>query len=119
MHENTDAGTGRRVGAHVVVSMDGYSSTGPDDDMSWAMSHIMSSQSEVYYEGIWRGVSTAVMGRTNWEGFSNPRPPPGPARRPTSPAHDPAQTRRTGKPGPAGDGNPWRHSRHQPPGGTS
>jgi dihydrofolate reductase len=70
MPENTDAAAGRRVGADVVVSMDGYSSTGPGDDMSWAMSHIMSPQSEVYYEGIWRGVSTAVMGRTNWEGFT-------------------------------------------------
>ncbi|WP_225993127.1 hypothetical protein [Actinomadura rudentiformis] len=31
----------------------------------------MSSQSEVFYEGIWRGASTAIVGRTNWEGFTS------------------------------------------------
>ncbi|MFD0413484.1 dihydrofolate reductase family protein [Streptomyces sp. NPDC127108] len=61
----------RKVIADAVVSMDGYTSTGPEDDMSWAMEHITSEQSEVMYEGIWRGVSTAVMGRVNWEGFTS------------------------------------------------
>lgn len=71
MSGSTPARPGRRVGAEVTVSMDGYSSTGPDDDMSWAMEHISSGQSEIYYEGIWRGVSTALLGRTNWEGFTS------------------------------------------------
>ncbi|MBC7301185.1 MAG: dihydrofolate reductase family protein [Nocardia sp.] len=62
--------TARRVAAEVTVSMDGYSSTGPDDDMSWCMEHILSGHSELYYEGIWRGASTALLGRTNWEGFT-------------------------------------------------
>ncbi|MGH8964403.1 MAG: dihydrofolate reductase family protein [Actinomycetes bacterium] len=70
MSETTNAGAVRRVGAEVTVSMDGYSGTGPDDDMSWAMAHIASGQSELHYEGIWRGVSTALLGRTNWEGFT-------------------------------------------------
>lgn len=65
------AGGRRRVGAEVTVSLDGYSGTGPDDDMSWAMAHIANEQSEIYYEGIWRGVSTALLGRTNWEGFTS------------------------------------------------
>jgi dihydrofolate reductase len=39
--------------------------------MSWAMGHIASVQSELFYEGIWRGVSTALLGRTNWEGFTS------------------------------------------------
>ena len=69
MTETTPA-RGRMVGAEVTVSMDGYSGTGPHDDMSWAMAHIASEQSELYYEGIWRGVSTALLGRTNWEGFT-------------------------------------------------
>ncbi|WP_198165500.1 dihydrofolate reductase family protein [Nocardia fusca] len=68
---NSPQSTGRRVAAEVTVSMDGYSSTGPDDDMSWCMEHILSGQSELYYEGIWRGASTAVLGRTNWEGFTS------------------------------------------------
>lgn len=68
MTETTTAG--RKVGAEVTVSMDGYSGTGPEDDMSWGMAHIASEQSELYYEGIWRGVSTALLGRTNWEGFT-------------------------------------------------
>ncbi|ONI78761.1 hypothetical protein ALI144C_28695 [Actinosynnema sp. ALI-1.44] len=71
MSETGSDRTGRRVGAEVAVSMDGYSSTGPEDDMSWAMDHISSGQSEIHYEGIWRGVSTAVLGRTNWEGFTS------------------------------------------------
>jgi dihydrofolate reductase len=71
LSEPTPARAGRKVCAEVTVSMDGYSSTGPDDDMSWAMEHISSEQSEIYYEGIWRGVSTAVLGRTNWEGFTS------------------------------------------------
>ncbi|MFI0424466.1 dihydrofolate reductase family protein [Spongiactinospora sp. 9N601] len=61
----------RKVIADAVVSMDGYTSTGPDDDMSWAMEHISSDESEVFYEGIWRGVTTALVGRTNWEGFTS------------------------------------------------
>lgn len=65
------AGAGRKVAADVLVSIDGYSSTGPDDDMSWAMKHILDEQSETYYEGIWRGASTAIVGRTNWEGFTS------------------------------------------------
>jgi dihydrofolate reductase len=71
MSESTPARAGRKVGAEVTVSMDGYSSTGPEDDMSWAMEHISSRESEIYYEGIWRGVSTAILGRTNWEGFTS------------------------------------------------
>ncbi|MEV0581866.1 dihydrofolate reductase family protein [Nonomuraea sp. NPDC050310] len=69
MPENT--GQQRKVIADAVVSMDGYTSTGPEDDMSWAMEHITSEQSEIMYEGIWRGVSTAVVGRVNWEGFTS------------------------------------------------
>ncbi|GAA3488889.1 dihydrofolate reductase family protein [Streptomyces cremeus] len=64
-------GPHRKVVADAVVSMDGYTGTGPDDDMSWAMEHITSEQSEIMYEGIWRGVSTAVVGRVNWEGFTS------------------------------------------------
>ncbi|WP_043628977.1 dihydrofolate reductase family protein [Nonomuraea candida] len=69
MPENTQQQ--RKVIAEAVVSMDGYTSTGPEDDMSWAMAHITSEQSELMYEGIWRGVSTAVVGRVNWEGFTS------------------------------------------------
>ncbi|MFH8797223.1 dihydrofolate reductase family protein [Streptomyces sp. NPDC017941] len=61
----------RKVIADAVVSMDGYTSTGAEDDMGWAMEHITSEQSEIMYEGIWRGVSTAVVGRVNWEGFTS------------------------------------------------
>jgi hypothetical protein len=71
MSESTSAGAARKVAAEVTVSMDGYSSTGPQDDMSWATGHIASAQSELYYEGIWRGVSTALLGRTNWERFTS------------------------------------------------
>ncbi|MFI7316903.1 dihydrofolate reductase family protein [Streptomyces venezuelae] len=49
----------------------GQSGSGDADDMSWAMEHITSEQSEIMYEGIWRGASTAVVGRVNWEGFTS------------------------------------------------
>ncbi|MEU4595596.1 dihydrofolate reductase family protein [Nocardia sp. NPDC023988] len=67
---NNSQSTGRRVVAEVTVSLDGYSGTGPDDDMSWCMDYITSPQTEIYYEGIWRGADTVVLGRTNWEGFT-------------------------------------------------
>ncbi|MEV0685895.1 dihydrofolate reductase family protein [Nocardia sp. NPDC050378] len=67
---NTPQSTGRRVVAEVAVSMDGYSGTGPGDDMSWCMDYITSPQTEITYEGIWRGADTVVLGRTNWEGFT-------------------------------------------------
>lgn len=68
---NSADSAGRRVAAEVTISMVGYSSTGSDDDMHWCMDHILSEQSELYYEGIWRGASTAVLGRVNWEGFTS------------------------------------------------
>ncbi|WP_280391070.1 dihydrofolate reductase family protein [Nocardia brasiliensis] len=68
---NSTQEPGRRVAAEVTVSMDGYSSTGPEDDMSWCMDHIATAQSESYYESIWRAVDTAVLGRVNWEGFTS------------------------------------------------
>ncbi|WP_280303366.1 dihydrofolate reductase family protein [Nocardia neocaledoniensis] len=70
MSNSPQQSAGRRVAAEVTLSMDGYSGTGPDDDMSWCMDHIASPQSELHYEGIWRGVDTALLGRTNWEGFT-------------------------------------------------
>ena len=58
----------RTVIAQANVSIDGFSA-GPGNDMSWLVEHAVHPQMAAYAEGIWRGASTAVMGRTNYEGF--------------------------------------------------
>jgi dihydrofolate reductase len=64
------SGDGRRVIAWVNVSLDGYTSGpgGPEHDR-WLHEHAAHEQTAAYFEGIWRGADTALMGRTNYEGF--------------------------------------------------
>ena len=64
----------RTVIAQANVTMDGMTA-GPDGDLSWLIEHAVSPQMSAYAEGIWRGASTAVMGRTNYEGFHAYWPP--------------------------------------------
>ena len=61
---------GRRVIAWASISIDGYTSGpgGPEHD-AWLHEHAMKEQTAAYFEGIWRGASTALLGRTNYEGF--------------------------------------------------
>jgi dihydrofolate reductase len=76
---------GRRVVAWASVSMDGYTSGpgGPAHDQ-WLYEHASHEQTSAYFEGIWRGASTALLGRKNYEGFHavwpgitrDPRTPP-------------------------------------------
>ena len=60
----------RRVVAWVTISMDGYTSgpEGPAHD-AWLYEHVQRASSAAHFEGIWRGASTVVVGRTNYEGF--------------------------------------------------
>lgn len=60
----------RRVVAWVTISMDGYTSGpgGPAQD-AWLYEHVQRASSAAHFEGIWRGASTVVVGRTNYEGF--------------------------------------------------
>jgi dihydrofolate reductase len=62
----------RRVVAWVNVSIDGYTSGpgGPEHD-TWLHENAMKDQTMAYFEGIWRGASTALMGRTNYVGFAS------------------------------------------------
>ena len=61
---------GRRVVTWVSVSMDGFTSgpSGPAAD-TWLYEHAMQEGTAEYFEGIWRGASTALLGRTNYEGW--------------------------------------------------
>ncbi|MGC7098615.1 dihydrofolate reductase family protein [Amycolatopsis lurida] len=62
----------RKVIAQVNVSIDGYSAGTPDDGMggmAFLQEHASHEQMSTYFEGVWRGADTAVMGRTNYEGF--------------------------------------------------
>ena len=60
----------RRVVAWASVSMDGCTSGpgGPEHDQ-WLYEHAGHEQTSAYFEGIWRGADTALLGRTNYEGF--------------------------------------------------
>jgi dihydrofolate reductase len=50
--------------------MDGYTSGpgGPAHD-TWLIKHVRREPSAAHFEGIWRGASTVLVGRTNYEGF--------------------------------------------------
>lgn len=60
----------RRIVAWAGVSLDGYSSgpAGPAGD-AWLHEQAMHPQTAAYFEGVWRGADTIVLGRTNYEGF--------------------------------------------------
>lgn len=60
----------RRVMAWCTVSIDGYSSGpgGPEHD-TWLYEHVMRPATGEFFEGIWRGCSTALLGRNNYTGF--------------------------------------------------
>jgi dihydrofolate reductase len=64
----------RTVIAQATVTIDGMTA-GPDADLSFLFPHVESEQMSAYSEGTWRGASTAVMGRTNYEGFHGYWPP--------------------------------------------
>lgn len=64
----------RTVIAQANVTMDGMTA-GPDGDLSWLIEHAVSPQMSAYSEGIWRGASTALMGRTTYEGYHGHWPP--------------------------------------------
>ena len=74
MSDQSESGAQRKVLAWVFVSMDGYSA-GPGNDVGPLAQHAGHEQMMTYSEGIWRGVDTAVMGRTNYEGFVQYWPP--------------------------------------------
>lgn len=60
----------RRIVAWAGVSLGGYTS-GPDGPAhdTWLQDHAMHPQTAEYFEGIWRGADTILVGRTNYEGF--------------------------------------------------
>lgn len=60
----------RRIVAWASVTMDGYTSgpRGPQHD-TWLYEHAQQEQTAAYFETVWRGASTALLGRTNYEGF--------------------------------------------------
>ena len=66
----SDKTAGRRLVAWTSLSLDGYTSgpQGPEHD-TWLYEHAMQQQTLAYFESIWRGADTALLGRTNYEGF--------------------------------------------------
>src|SRR5699024_7513658 len=58
----------------------------PDGDVSSHVEHALHEQARAQFEGVWRGASTVVLGRTNYEGFLEHWPPK--ATEPGSSARD-------------------------------
>ena len=65
---------GRTVIASVTISLDGCSA-GPGDDMTGMTEHAGAPETMSWFTGVYRNVSTALMGRTNYEGFHGYWPP--------------------------------------------
>ncbi|MBK1783271.1 dihydrofolate reductase family protein [Prauserella cavernicola] len=61
----------RRIIAWASISIDGYTSgpQGPAHD-TWLYAHAGQERTAEYFEGVWRGADTALLGRTNYEGFA-------------------------------------------------
>lgn len=62
----------RKVIANIAVSIDGYTAADPADGMGgmgWLLEYAVHEQTRAQFEGVYRGVSTALLGRTNYEGF--------------------------------------------------
>ena len=64
----------RTVIASVTVSLDGFSA-GPGGDLTGLVEQAGSPETMAWFEGVFRGASTALMGRTNYEGFHGYWPP--------------------------------------------
>lgn len=58
----------RKLIANVAMSLDGFTAA-PDDDVSFHVEHVLHEQTRAQFEGMWRGASTVLLGRTNYEGF--------------------------------------------------
>ena len=60
----------RRVQVQCTISIDGFSSGpgGPQHD-TWLTEHAMRPATGEYFEGLWRGCTTALVGRNNYLGF--------------------------------------------------
>jgi dihydrofolate reductase len=67
-------GRGRTVIASVTISLDGCSA-GPGDDLTGMTEHAGSPETMAWFTGVYRNVTTALMGRTNYEGFHGYWPP--------------------------------------------
>ncbi|MBT2483739.1 MULTISPECIES: dihydrofolate reductase family protein [unclassified Microbacterium] len=60
----------RRVVANIALSLDGfYQGPGDPADMSWLMPYALSDVSRDHLTGLWQNATTALLGRTNAEGF--------------------------------------------------
>jgi dihydrofolate reductase len=62
--------TTRHIVAWTSVTLDGYTS-GPEGVQgdAWLYEHAGQPATLEYFEGIWRGADTIVLGRVNYEGF--------------------------------------------------
>ena len=56
--------------ASVVVSLDGFTSASNPQDMSWLLTHAVDERGRAHFTGIYSGATTALLGRTNYEGFT-------------------------------------------------
>jgi dihydrofolate reductase len=64
----------RTVIASVTVSLDGCSA-GPEGDLTGLVEQAGAPETMAWFAGVYSGASTALMGRTNYEGFYGYWPP--------------------------------------------
>ncbi|RKS09123.1 dihydrofolate reductase [Nocardiopsis sp. Huas11] len=68
--QTTGRTTGRRVRANIAVSLDGrYSGPGGPGDLGAIVPYAITDLARDHLTRIWEGATTAVLGRTNAEGF--------------------------------------------------
>ncbi len=65
--QDTEVEPPRKLIANVAMSMDGFTAA-PDNDVSFHVEHALHEQTRAQFEGLWRGASTVLLGRTNYEG---------------------------------------------------
>lgn len=68
MSDSNESRQGRKVIAHIAMSIDGAVAEA-GGGMGWIGEHAVNPETAAYFEGIWRGASTALLGRVNYEGF--------------------------------------------------
>ncbi len=62
-------GHGHAIGDRVGDGVAGGFSAGPGGDLTGLVEQAGSPETMAWFEGVFRGASTALMGRTNYEGF--------------------------------------------------
>lgn len=65
----------RTIIANATISLDGCTAGTEPHDMSWLITHALDERGRAHFAGVYGGATTALVGRTNFEGFDAYWPP--------------------------------------------